>query len=214
MRTTLPLRPPILALLLVTLAAGCASLPSTHADQFIIVRKDGITIDTERREVTDFSRVWQPIRDRISQYIGGASGKGERPRLILHVHGGLNTYSGALERIDAMLAAQTALDPAGQPANKQLAQYHFLFLNWDSSLLTSVGDDLFTLRLGEERPLLGIPSSPFITGSRLATSGLGAPQSLFSQLSNANDALVVRESQPWGSVRCRKGLRAVATMRG
>lgn len=192
-----PLRLPILALLLVASTTGCASLPSTHADQFIIVRKDGITIDTDRREVTDFGRVWQPIRDRITQYIDEASRKGDRPRLILHVHGGLNTYSGALERVDATLAAQTALGPAGQPANKQLAQYHFLFLNWDSSLLTSVGDDLFTLRFGEERPLQGIPTSPFITGSRLATSGLGAPQSLLSQLSNANDALIVRESQPW-----------------
>lgn len=179
------------------LPAGCGSLVSSHADHFIIAHKAGYLIDLERREidVKDFNEYAKPILDSIDQYVKSAGGQGT-PRLIVHVHGGLNTYQGALGRIDELLSAQQ------DSKHEHLTKYHLLFINWDSSLLTSVGDDLFKLRLGEEHALGGPISSPFIAASRFASSGFSTPQSLWLQLGNAHDALWVRESHNWPWKEC------------
>jgi hypothetical protein len=172
----------------VLLAEGCGALTSRHADQFIVVHKAGYLIDLKREEVTDSDEYLRPLLDRIDEYVRTRP-SGEKAQLLLFVHGGLSTYSGALERVDGYIEAQRS-DP-------HLAKYHLIFINWDSSLPTSVADDLFILRLGEPKPILGPVSSPFITASRLASSGFAAPQSLSLQVSNAYDAYIRREKEPW-----------------
>lgn len=177
--------------------AGCGSLHSSHADQLVIAHKHGYPINLERQEVKakDFANYVKPILERIDQYMKSTAGKGA-PRLLIHVHGGMNTYRGALARVDELLLAQQ------DGRHEHLAKHHLLFVNWDSSLPTSVADDLLTLRLGEEHPIWGPISSPFITASRLASSGFSTPQSLAVQLVNARDALWIRESEPWPWSEC------------
>src|SRR2546428_2501289 len=89
------------------LTTGCGSLHSSHADQFVIAHKHGYPISLERREVEvkDFANYVKPILERIDQYVKSTAGKGT-PRLLIHVHGGMNTYRGALARLDGLLLAQ------------------------------------------------------------------------------------------------------------
>ena len=175
------------------LLAGCGTLTSRHPAQFIIVHPEGYAIGLDRREVADFDdQVWEPILAGIDAYVENSNRQGQPARLFVYVHGGLTTYQGGLDELEKFRTAQ-----AQQELYPHLAGHHLLFVNWDSSLLTSVIDDLFVIRLGRRSPLWGVPSSPFVVGQRVTSSGLGMPQSLGLQASNARDSLVVRERERW-----------------
>ncbi len=192
----------ISALTIVVLSTGCA-LNSRYADQFVIAHRDGYPINLQRKEVSEFDRdVWGPLRDGINRYISTVDeenkkrgGKKQVPRLLLHVHGGLNTYQDALKRGATLRDAQEGRN--GEPARRLLSEHHLLFILWDSSFGTSVFDDLVGLRFGERHPVYGAATLPFIAASRLGRSGFLTPQSWLAQGSNARDALIVRERRPW-----------------
>lgn len=182
---------------LLSLTAGCGTLASPHTKHFILVHSEGYPIALDRKWLTpaEFEeKIWPEIHAGIDQHIKDAEAAGEPPRLLLHVHGGLNTYRGALEQVDDLRAAQGTIQNPGLP---NLAKYHLLFINWDSSLVTSVLDDLFVIRLGRRTLLQGIPSSPFIGAARAAQSGFLAPQSLYLQLGNAIEAVRLDDDKKW-----------------
>lgn len=179
-------------------AAGCGTLTSDHPGRFIIVHKEGHLVDLDRRPMMDVAwqeKEWPRIRAAIDAYV--SSVPEGHAKLLVYVHGGLTTYQGALDGLASFHVAQDAKTDSGELANPHLREHHLLFVNWDSSLATSIVDDLFVLRLGRSVPAWGVPSSPFVAGQRLMHSGLGAPQSLGLQLSNAWDSLVRRERTDW-----------------
>ena len=192
----------ISVLAIVVLSTGCA-LKSRYADQFVIAHKDGYPVNLQRQEVSEFDRdVWEPIRDGINRYINTVDaenkkrgGKKQTPRLLLHVHGGLTTYQGALKHVAKLRDAQEGAK--GEPARKLLSEHHLLLILWDSSFGTSVFDDLVGLRFGERHPAYGAATAPFTVASRLGRSGFLTPQSWLAQGSNAVDGLIVRERRPW-----------------
>ena len=177
---------------------GCATLTSEHTDQLLVAHKDGYPIDLQRAAVlpdTFDSTVWNRVRASIDDYILRQEAVGRVPRLVVYVHGGLRTYQESLDYVARVLEAQK------DSLFTQLASYHFLFVLWDSSLATSVLDDLVWLRFGESRAT-GPPSALFVTASRLAATGFLAPQSWYVQFGNAVDAVGVRDTKRWPWTEC------------
>lgn len=86
---------------------------------------------------------------------------GDEPRrVLLFIHGGLNTLVGATRRAD-------------RTRDEILAQGDWpIFINWQSSLLSSYGDHLFFVRQGEDWGPWGFPLFPIYLLQDLLT-GLG-----------------------------------------
>ncbi|MGQ0552270.1 MAG: hypothetical protein ACT4PU_03535 [Planctomycetota bacterium] len=78
-----------------------------------------------------------------------AAGPGTPRRLLIYVHGGLNEQAGTVERAGKL---HERIEAAG---------YYPLFLNWDSSLLSSYWEHLWWVRQGADRGWAGTILGPF-----------------------------------------------------
>jgi hypothetical protein len=137
-------------------------------------------------------------------------------KLLIFVHGGLNTYGGAMKRVGVVLAAvATGTDPT-DPDHRPLATLHTyypLFINWNSDLLGSVYDDIFELRFGERRAWAGYPTALPEIGTRLTQGVLNAPSSLGLEVSGVYNGLNVnRDDNEWP--HCRMPALGVPTNEG
>lgn len=77
-------------------------------------------------------------------------------RLLIFVHGGLNTQIGSIERI---------VGPEGkEPLYNEIAQagYYPLFINWRASFTSNYVDSLVLIRQGEKQPVLGPATAPTV----------------------------------------------------
>jgi pimeloyl-ACP methyl ester carboxylesterase len=98
--------------------------------------------------------------------------------ILLYVHGGLNTQVGALQRAAELYPAITA-DPSGPTP---------VFLNWQSSLLSSYYDHLMWIRQGKEMcwgPLM----APLVLLEDLGNAVLRAPRIWLYQLGHTGTVL-------------------------
>ncbi len=174
-----------------SLMVGCGPLLSQHQGHYIIVHQEGYPLSESRQRVPPdrfLTDVWGPIQTAIDRYLATP---GAPPRLLIHVHGGMTTYQQGLRHMDRFIAAQ------GLPTHPHLKDHFLLFVNWDSSFVTSLLDDLFVVRLGERNLPPGVPSAPFITGARLAQSAFLAPQSWGLQLVNIAEGVDVDDEGSW-----------------
>ena len=116
------------------------------------------------KELTDTQRETY-IKDLLaglSEAPRGPDGKGKR-RLLIFVHGGLNTQKGSVERVEDLTPKIKA------------ASYHPLFINWRSSLFYSYFNHAFFIRQGEEWKFWGPVTSPFVIAFDLGRGLLRAP---------------------------------------
>ena len=180
----------IAALLLCCLAIGCQSNPLSveESTAFKRLERHHIVIDRDGQGVTidrkgHISKRWGDVGLQFAEVMAGidaqarliAAGKQKGPlRLLLFVHGGLNRYEDNLRRIAAYLG------PASGQSVPLLAgsSYYPIFVSWNSSLADSIVDDLFYLRFGKRRPVLGLTTSPFLLLSRTAEALLQLPVSI------------------------------------
>lgn len=95
--------------------------------------------------------------------------KGKR-RLLLFVHGGLNTQKQSVQRVVELAPGITK------------AGYHPLFVNWRSSLVSSYFDHAFFIRQGEEWKVFGPLTAPFVIAADIGRSLVRAPLVWGSQL--------------------------------
>lgn len=91
-------------------------------------------------------------------------------KIVIFVHGGLNSRGGTLERVAEDKTWGTPL----YQAIKDSGQYP-VFINWNSGLLSSYSDHLFNIRQGEDSPLLGAITSPVYLGVDMVRSISRAP---------------------------------------
>jgi hypothetical protein len=93
------------------------------------------------------------------------------PNVAIFLHGGLVDADGGLRDSEALLAAMESED------------FYPIFVNWDTGILSSYGDYLFSVRRGQARPVEAFFTFPFVLLAD-ATRAVGrAPVYLARQLS-------------------------------
>ena len=133
-----------------------------------------------RPGLTDLTRVQELAVDRLAEQreIARAEGLPEpratpRARVIVFVHGGLNTQAGSVAR-------------AVELHTKVLADGAYpVFLNWQSSLVSSYWDHLFLVRFGEEKPWQAWLTAPFVIGADLLRAIGRSPMTLWNEIETA-----------------------------
>ncbi|HEV8216476.1 MAG TPA: alpha/beta hydrolase [Gemmatimonadaceae bacterium] len=190
-------RSAILSLLAVTgCATGLRELKPNEEPivrQAIFIHPNGTPIEPRvgqsgRQFVSDtaygqyLSRIMQAIRADSVRRDG-------KHKILLRIHGGLNTLTSALDASVAMADSIRADANSG---------YFPIFVNWESGLLSSLGEHLFNTRRGEYHParsLAGAPLAPVYLVSDLGQGIVRAPLTSVRQLRNYFTA-TFENSQP------------------
>jgi hypothetical protein len=124
--------------------------------------------------------------------------KGHSRKILIYIHGGLNTQAGAVERATIL--------------NKPITDsgYFPIFINWQSSLVTSYKDHIFYLRQGADwregdlpGKMAGWGSSPFYLIADVSRAIARAPVAMGIQV--AND-LTTSPALRWGWSRSSPNL--------
>ncbi len=128
--------------------------------------------------LTDVSKSPERMLDRAHQ---AAASMGEpnapidplKPRVVIFIHGGLNTQTGSVVR-------------AVELHSEMLADGVYpVFINWQSSLFSSYWDHLFLVRYGEERQWQAWLTAPFVVAEDLLRAIGRAPMTIYSEISGA-----------------------------
>ena len=172
---------------------GCAALPAPPPAHYIMVHKEGDPINREKEKLTP-DKFHSLYLDRILTGIAAHVGTddGTPAQVMLFVHGGLNTYEAGLERVDQLVR----LDPKSGTGDSRWGRllrtpYYPVFVNWNSSLWSSLWDDIFIVRREQRAPFKATATAPFVLLSRVAEAGLSIPRTLWS--------FVESEGRPKGS---------------
>ena len=89
-------------------------------------------------------------------------------KLVMFVHGGLNTFDTAWERANDFSAAMLKEDR------------YPVFVGWNSGPFTNYFDHLFRIRKGERRPVIGAITSPLVLVEDIARSVVHAPYAWYT----------------------------------
>ncbi len=97
----------------------------------------------------------------------------KNPRVVLFVHGGLNSYSASQTRLNQFL-------------NDEMIEKGFypVLIVWNSGFISSYWEHLTLIRQGEVRPLLGPLSAPLILATDLAKGAVRLPLDLMGRWFN------------------------------
>ncbi len=104
--------------------------------------------------------------DAMSRFVTDSVGADRRVQLF--IHGGLETTSGTLGRLQEQVRAE--LDDGVYP----------VYLLWPSSLATSLVQEMFMIRGGKRRPVYGPVSSTWVVPWRLGSAIVKAPFDLIT----------------------------------
>lgn len=167
------------SLLIAILASGC-SIGLNGKDpvgHYILAHKDGYPIDRERTPL----RTEEYLNDYVNKILAGIDqhvkevqqkGSGEPARILIFIHGGLNTYKTGLERVQSLLKNQAEEVTSALFGD---SSHYPVFINWNSSFYSSVYDDIFEIRRGSRDRWLGYATSPFKLLARAADGIASAP---------------------------------------
>ncbi len=164
---------------LLPLLAACAPA-NLQSPPHLIVDKEGFPLsdEGERLSETQFDERIEKIRQRVGRHIREHAGPERPARLLVMIHGGLTDIDEGLTYIDSMTDDSDLLEKSGELQADVLP----IFINWDSSLRSSLWDDLFLVRLGKRNPVTGILTSPFLIAARLADGVIWFPVNLVHHL--------------------------------
>lgn len=124
------------------------------------------------------------IFDHMREYFSQTNDTKKPRRILIFVHGGLNTWGEALERVVRPVSPSNGNNKEIKPLFEVIKRegweaeegYYPIFINWETSLWSSYGDHLFSIRQGKEtRPLYGKISAPVILGTDIARGIFRAP---------------------------------------
>jgi hypothetical protein len=203
----------LFVLVLVTSSlAGCLQRNMRELDkdgvydgQYLLIHEDGYAFDPKGNAfltVQEFEqyldRTVKPRIDKFLQEQEAEPGSGAcrgRLRILIFVHGGLNTYAAAFKRIQKLWPMDTA-------GGLKQSCYFPIFINWNSDLLTSLQDDFFRVRRGRTDIALSIITSPFLLVERVAESIGSLPLSLIHNYLSIEEAAVGgrEEGDPWDCI--------------
>jgi hypothetical protein len=104
------------------------------------------------------------------------------PKILVRIHGGLNTLNGAL---DASIAMNERI------AKDKEAGFYPLFINWESGLISAYGEHLFRLRRGGRasggKAMVSAAESPFVLAADLGGAAFRLPNTILTQALTIND---------------------------
>jgi hypothetical protein len=195
-------RPPLrrwLALGAAGLLTGCASdryLPDGEQaairSHVVIADAEGFAVDPATREPFDPpTSIEQPVfRHYLDTafkrmdayfnepaYLAGNPSGGTTKRILIHVHGGLNSFS------DAITTVENTYQRIATEANGEDRYFPF-FVCWNSDGLSTYGQHLFSVSQGEEQPVLTTLASPVSALVDLATGLVESPITWYRQITD------------------------------
>ncbi len=156
-------------------------------DHIVRVSPDGLMVDPEQAgqplDQTQAQRAFQHMlceATRLAEHHGS-----DRPRLLIYVHGGLNSYQHSDQKIHDGLAWQVMNDSQ---------DWHYpIFISWKSDALSNWGEHILRLREGKKAgAVIGAASAPFILIADIATTLGRFPATVYYQLSNEKDRAASR----------------------
>jgi len=124
-----------------------------------------------RESPADFALHLAAITNAIAAGTNGLAPDGTR-RLLIFVHGGLNSYNQSLDRVNDLTRKISA------------AGYYPLFVNWDSGFKSSYLEHLFLVRQGEVDPVWGPVTFPLYLVADLGRAVTRAPVVWYYQLTS------------------------------
>ncbi|MEK7349438.1 MAG: hypothetical protein AAB177_01095 [Nitrospirota bacterium] len=170
-------------LLWLAVFTGCSSIPQVPTEHIVMFSGRGNPVDptgnigcADEPAPCNGSHFWlttypEMKRDRYDDYLSNLfeAMKHDAPvvngkkRLLIFIHGGLNTQVGTIERATDL---HKSIEAAG---------YFPIFVNWQSSLVSSYLDHLLYIRKGQDMGVLGVPLAPFYLLADVARSVARAP---------------------------------------
>jgi pimeloyl-ACP methyl ester carboxylesterase len=175
---------------LLTLAicgSGCTAVqaPRQHV---VLVNRSGKSLfpdgDRARKpeKAGEFAAHLTAITNAIAKCTNCASSDGTK-RVLIFVHGGLNTYNQSLERVNE-LVPDISRDG-----------YYPLFINWNSGLVSSYQEHLLITRQGRVEHVWGPLTSPFFLAADLGRAVTRAPVVWYYQLTSDASTVVRYETR-------------------
>jgi len=187
-------RPAACSLIVLGLAvlAGCSSIPQVPTEHIVMFSGRGNPVDptgnigcADEPAPCNGSHFWLtsypemkrgPYQDYLSKLFEAmrrdAPVVDGKRRLLIFFHGGLNTQVGTIERA---VDLNKSIEAAG---------YFPIFVNWQSSLVSSYRDHLIFIRQGQDLGWWGVPLAPFYLLTDVARSVARAPVVWVFQLWN------------------------------
>ncbi|WP_445370721.1 hypothetical protein ACH518_15360 [Methylomonas sp. HW2-6] len=139
-----------------------------------------------------------------------------RKKILIFIHGGLNTQMDSLARLaedprNGEICDDSKNDKvACKSRNKMILEdnkYYPIFVNWRSSLINSYSDGLFSIRQGKSAGIWGYVTAPFIFASDLTKSALRWPNVIGSLIYNdAQTAPALKDPQDYPATIAKETL--------
>lgn len=172
-----------LIVLWLAVLAGCSAIPQVPTEHIVMINGRGNPVDptgnigcAHESATCNGSHFWltsypEMERSEYKTYLSKLfeAMKREAPvvdgkrRLLIFIHGGLNTQLGTIERAASL---HQSIEAAG---------YFPIFVNWQSSLFSSYLDHLLYIRKGQDLGVWGVPFAPFYLLADVARSVARAP---------------------------------------
>lgn len=162
-------------------ASGCkssVSLTTKDANHIVALKGDGytypvkITDDLGNRIKTGSD--YEATKDYTQNIVDNFRASGKDTMLIF-IHGGLNNINVSINR---------AIGKPGKRGSRLIdsvyaqTDYYPVFLNWESGLGKTLGNQIFRIRRGVDTPWVGALSSPFYIARNLVVMMAKAPYTL------------------------------------
>ena len=118
---------------------------------------------------------------------GATNGQPRLVRLLIHVHGGLNSWQDTVERMDMARLMMKETDPTNR--------YYPIFVAWPSAYWDCYSEHLVSLRQGNRsNPLVGYSTAPMLATLDLLEGVVNAPVAWSYQLENSKNRLLYNSS--------------------
>ncbi|MDF1837901.1 MAG: hypothetical protein P1V35_08535 [Planctomycetota bacterium] len=165
------------------LFCACVSsyVPSEGIDQHVVrASKSGELLDPLSGKVMSDDSHLESIATQAAKFIREQSKTckpGERPRLMIHIHGGLGSPNAKLESADV---ANQAI--ARDNASGTIPPTYPIFVTWPSGFWGTYGDHTTQLRQGRIRKWVGWITSPLYLATDLVSGVVQVPKSFIFQM--------------------------------
>jgi len=182
---------------------------------YVLIHRDGYALTPDGKlsfpdEKGVTARAFENQLNRIAEGMRwhaenlATRGCGDTLRVLLFVHGGLNGFSQSVDRMIKWMSSDGVI--AG-------SCYYPIFINWDSSMMSSIYDDIVGLRFGQ-RPhrwyehVYSWLSAPIVLTSRLVSAIGSLPIAMGHSLYNVGGGVAAAWNEKDLSRESAEGQRA------
>jgi pimeloyl-ACP methyl ester carboxylesterase len=163
------LRTSVAVFCVVLVCGGCASYRSANRTNIVATTGQGdpIFADHSRPSDAEFASQIDTVLSGIDAHAPAGGGVNH---VLIHIHGGLKSYSASFEQADRL---RRPMEDAG---------YYPVFIVWPSGLLRAYSEHLLIVRQGRRRhPLWGLITAPYHFVRDLLDGVINAPSTYWSE---------------------------------